>query len=182
MAKKLLNILVAGDPVLRKVAEPVTRIDKKLHRLLKDMADTMYASDGVGLAAPQIGVSKRIVVIDVGEGLFELINPIYWSRGSLDNELQVKFENCLLRTPQPSTSDITMFSDCIFEDVKDTLTTGPNSFILFDTHNFFYDFTPKEGSQAIGAAIPDPNIPIDRKGKTRHTQKPDMGCYETDKE
>ena len=66
MAKKLLNILVAGDPVLRKVAEPVTRIDKKLHRLLKDMADTMYASDGVGLAAPQIGVSKRIVVIDVG--------------------------------------------------------------------------------------------------------------------
>ena len=76
MAKKLLNILVAGDPVLRKVAEPVTRIDKKLHRLLKDMADTMYASDGVGLAAPQIGVSKRIVVIDVGEGLFELINPV----------------------------------------------------------------------------------------------------------
>ena len=68
MAKKLLNILVAGDPVLRKVAEPVTRIDKKLHRLLKDMADTMYASDGVGLAAPQIGVSKRIVVIDVGDG------------------------------------------------------------------------------------------------------------------
>ena len=54
MAKKLLNILVAGDPVLRKVAEPVTRIDKKLHRLLKDMAETMYASDGVGLAAPQI--------------------------------------------------------------------------------------------------------------------------------
>ena len=76
MAKKMLNILVAGDPVLRKVAEPVTRIDKKLHRLLKDMADTMYASDGVGLAAPQIGVSKRIVVIDVGEGLFELINPV----------------------------------------------------------------------------------------------------------
>ena len=76
MAKKLLNILVAGDPVLRKVAEPVTRIDKKLHRLLKDMAETMYASDGVGLAAPQIGVSKRIVVIDVGEGPFELINPV----------------------------------------------------------------------------------------------------------
>ena len=75
MAKKLLNILVAGDPVLRKVAEPVTRIDKKLHRLLKDMADTMYASDGVGLAAPQIGVSKRIVVIDVGDGVIELINP-----------------------------------------------------------------------------------------------------------
>ena len=68
MAKKLLNILVAGDPVLRKVAEPVTRIDKKLHRLLKDMADTMYASDGVGLAAPQIGRNDRIVVIDPSDG------------------------------------------------------------------------------------------------------------------
>ena len=75
MAK--LDILVAGDPVLRKVCEPVTRIDKKLQRLLKDMAETMYAAEGVGLAAPQIGVSKRIVVIDVGDdmGLLELINP-----------------------------------------------------------------------------------------------------------
>lgn len=74
MAK--LNILVAGHPLLRQVAQPVERIDKKLQRLLKDMAETMYASDGVGLAAPQIGVSKRLVVIDVGEGLFELINPV----------------------------------------------------------------------------------------------------------
>ncbi|MBQ7020893.1 MAG: peptide deformylase, partial [Phascolarctobacterium sp.] len=67
MAK--LKILTAGDPVLRKTAEEVKRIDKKLTKLLKDMAETMYAADGVGLAAPQIGVSKRIVVIDVGEGL-----------------------------------------------------------------------------------------------------------------
>lgn len=74
MAK--LNILVAGDPLLRQVAKPVERIDKKLQRLLKDMAETMYAADGVGLAAPQVGVSKRLVVIDVGEGLYELINPV----------------------------------------------------------------------------------------------------------
>ena len=59
MAK--LKILTAGDPVLRKTAEEVKRIDKKLTKLLKDMAETMYAADGVGLAAPQIGVSKRIV-------------------------------------------------------------------------------------------------------------------------
>lgn len=73
---KLLKILVAGDPVLRQVAKPVERIDKKLLRLLKDMAETMYAADGVGLAAPQVGVCKRVVVIDVGEGLLELINPV----------------------------------------------------------------------------------------------------------
>ena len=59
MAK--LKILTAGDPVLRQTAAEVTKIDKKLIKLLKDMAETMYAADGVGLAAPQIGVSKRIV-------------------------------------------------------------------------------------------------------------------------
>lgn len=75
MAK--LKILVAGDPVLRQVCEPVKKIDKKLQRLLKDMAETMYDAEGVGLAAPQIGVLKRIVVIDVGDelGLLEMINP-----------------------------------------------------------------------------------------------------------
>ena len=73
MAK--LKIVIAGAPVLREVTQPVERIDKKLQRLLRDMAETMYAADGVGLAAPQVGVSKRVVVIDVGEGLYELINP-----------------------------------------------------------------------------------------------------------
>ena len=58
MAK--LKIVIAGAPVLREVAQPVERIDKKLQRLLRDMAETMYAADGVGLAAPQVGVSKLI--------------------------------------------------------------------------------------------------------------------------
>ena len=74
MAK--LKILTAGDPVLRQTAAEVTKIDKKLIKLLKDMAETMYAADGVGLAAPQIGVSKRIVVIDVGDGIIEMIKPV----------------------------------------------------------------------------------------------------------
>ncbi len=64
-----------GDEVLRKKARPVEAIDKKILTLLDDMADTMYKADGVGLAAPQIGILKRIVVIDVGHGLFEMINP-----------------------------------------------------------------------------------------------------------
>ena len=74
MAK--LKILTAGDPVLRQTAAEVTKIDKKLLKLLKDMADTMYAAEGVGLAAPKIGVSKRIVFIDVGDGIIEMINPV----------------------------------------------------------------------------------------------------------
>ncbi len=65
-----------GDEVLRKTSRPVDTIDKKILSLLEDMADTMYRADGVGLAAPQIGVLKRMVVIDVGDGLYEMINPV----------------------------------------------------------------------------------------------------------
>ncbi|SDK42852.1 peptide deformylase [Natronincola ferrireducens] len=63
------------DPVLRKTAKVVEEIDKKIHVLIEDMIETMYDADGVGLAAPQIGILKRIIVIDIGEGPIELINP-----------------------------------------------------------------------------------------------------------
>ena len=69
------NILREGEDTLRKICRPVDKIEKRLHVLLDDMAETMYAADDVGLAAPQVGVLRRIVVIDVGEGLLELINP-----------------------------------------------------------------------------------------------------------
>ncbi|MCX7842933.1 MAG: peptide deformylase [Clostridia bacterium] len=64
-----------GDEILRKKAKEVDVINDRILTLLKDMADTMYEADGVGLAAPQIGVLKKVVVIDAGEGLIELINP-----------------------------------------------------------------------------------------------------------
>lgn len=63
------------DPILREISKPVTEITPRIHKLLDDMADTMYDADGVGLAAPQIAILKRIIVIDVGEGLLEIINP-----------------------------------------------------------------------------------------------------------
>lgn len=69
------NIVKLGDETLRKKCRPVDKIEKRLHVLLDDMAETMYAADGVGLAAPQVGVLRRVVVIDVGDGLLELINP-----------------------------------------------------------------------------------------------------------
>lgn len=71
----LRNIRIDGDEVLGKKCRQVDVIDDRILVLLKDMAETMYAESGVGLAAPQVGVLKRVVVIDVGEGLIELINP-----------------------------------------------------------------------------------------------------------
>lgn len=80
----LMDVKKIGSPVLKKIAEPVETIDAEIRRLLDDMAQTMYESNGVGLAAPQVGVSKRVVVIDVGEGLIELINPeIVRTEGSM---------------------------------------------------------------------------------------------------
>ena len=73
MAKR--NIRHLGDDVLRKKSRTVETIDDKIVQLLEDMAETMYAFDGVGLAAPQVGILKRIAVIDIGDGLIELINP-----------------------------------------------------------------------------------------------------------
>jgi len=71
----LRNIVTVGDPVLGKVCRKVTKFDSKLHELLDDMADTLYESNGVGLAAPQVGVLRRVVLVDAGEELLELINP-----------------------------------------------------------------------------------------------------------
>lgn len=71
----LRNIRKLGDEILRKKCRRVDNIDDKIITLLDDMAETMYEANGVGLAAPQVGVLRRIAVIDVGDGLIELINP-----------------------------------------------------------------------------------------------------------
>ena len=69
------KIVELGDEVLRKKSRRVEKFDKREWMLLKDMAETMYEAEGVGLAAPQVGILKRMVVIDIGDGLIELINP-----------------------------------------------------------------------------------------------------------
>lgn len=73
------NIVKFGDELLRKKCREVTAFDDRLWVLLDDMYETMKSANGVGLAAPQVGVLKRAVVIDVGEGKIELINPIITS-------------------------------------------------------------------------------------------------------
>ena len=87
----VLEVMKTGHPVLKQIAEPVEFVNKKIRQLLDDMAETMYKTDGVGLAAPQVNVSKRIIVLDDGNGLIEVINPeIVKKEGS-----QVGLEGCL---------------------------------------------------------------------------------------
>lgn len=89
----LRKILKTPNEILRKVSKPVETIDDRILTLLDDMAETMYENDGAGLAAPQVGILKRVVVIDVGDsnGLLELINPeIISQEGEQYNE-----EGCL---------------------------------------------------------------------------------------
>lgn len=85
------EILTLDDPVLREKCVPVTKINAGVLRLLDNMKDTLYDADGVGLAAPQIGVSKRVVVLDIGEGIIELINPEIMEREGEQNGM----EGCL---------------------------------------------------------------------------------------
>ncbi len=85
------NIRELGDDILRKKCRTVEVIDEKTITLIDDMIETMYHSDGVGLAAPQVGILKRIAVIDVGSGVFELINPTIISAEGV----QCETEGCL---------------------------------------------------------------------------------------
>ena len=90
MAK--LQIRKLGDPVLRKVCRPVEEINERVLTLLDDMKETMRDADGCGLAAPQVGILRRIVVIETEEsGLIELINPKIIAKAGEQNE----YEGCL---------------------------------------------------------------------------------------
>lgn len=71
----LRKILTDKDPALHKVCRSVEKFDGRLHRLLDDMRDTLAEANGVGLAAPQVGILRRVVVVDTGEDILELVNP-----------------------------------------------------------------------------------------------------------
>ncbi len=91
----VLGIRIMGDPVLRQKAEPLQAVDEDIRRLIKDMFDTMYQADGVGLAAPQVGVSQRVIVIDPHEQdvkPFGLVNPVIVQSG---DDVERGEEGCL---------------------------------------------------------------------------------------
>ena len=82
------KIVQMGDPVLRKICKPVTEFDKKLAQLLDDLIDTLHRAEGLGLAAPQVGIVKRVCIVEYENKLYELVNPVLLSSsGSCkDNE------------------------------------------------------------------------------------------------
>ena len=87
----LRNIVKLGDPILYKKSRVVEKFDDRLAMLIDDMKETMYDGNGVGLAAVQVGILKRVVVIDIGEGPMELVNPeITFAEGE-----QISQEGCL---------------------------------------------------------------------------------------
>ncbi|MDD6967190.1 MAG: peptide deformylase [Firmicutes bacterium] len=71
----LRKILTTDEPALHKVCRPVEKFDWRLHKLLDDMRETLAQANGVGLAAPQVGILRRVVVVDTGEDILELVNP-----------------------------------------------------------------------------------------------------------
>ncbi len=75
-----MKIRIYPDPALRKKSAPVAEITPQIRSILKEMADTMYLASGIGLAGPQVGISKQIIVLDVGKGLLCLINPVVLKR------------------------------------------------------------------------------------------------------
>ena len=87
------KIVTKEDPVLHAKCRPVEKFDEKLHMLLDDMAETLYKAQGLGLAAPQVGIRRRIAVIDVqeGDGLIELINPVVTKKSGKQRDV----EGCL---------------------------------------------------------------------------------------
>jgi len=86
-----LKIVTAPDPILLSEAQAVPRVSRRVQRLARDMLETMYAASGVGLAAPQVGVLKRVIVVDVGENPITLVNP---EITAMEGE-QVGLEGCL---------------------------------------------------------------------------------------
>lgn len=87
----ILNIVKEGDETLRKVCRPVTEITPRIKQLLDDMLETLIDSNGVGLAAPQVGILRRIAIVDDGENYIELINPVITEREGEQEEM----EGCL---------------------------------------------------------------------------------------
>lgn len=87
-----LELKLVPAPILRQKARPVAQVDARIRRLLEDMVETMYASQGIGLAAPQVGISQRAIVVDIGDGPICVVNP---KLTLLGEEEELATEGCL---------------------------------------------------------------------------------------
>ena len=107
------QIRVDDDEVLRKVSKEIVKVNDRIKQLIDDMIETMYASDGVGLAAVQVGVLKRIVVIDVGEGPIVLINPEITSSSGKKTDLEgcLSVTECVGKVERPAKLKVTALDE-----------------------------------------------------------------------
>ena len=126
----LRTIRIQGDPVLEKVCKPVPEVTEKIRDLIDDMIETMYEANGVGLAAPQVGILKRIVVIDVGEGPIVMFNP------------------CILETSGEQTGD----EGCLSLPGKSGVVTRPN-YVKAKAYNEEMEEYTIEGTELLARAI-----------------------------
>jgi peptide deformylase len=85
------HVVLVGDDILRKISKPVTEFDEKLGTLIDDMKETLLAEDGVGIAGPQVGVLKRVIVVADGDKIYELVNPVIVKQSGI----QENVEGCL---------------------------------------------------------------------------------------
>jgi hypothetical protein len=108
-------------------------------------------------------------------------DELYLSRKDEKKTDVATFDHCVIRTPVVTGADAVMMKDVIYENPDDSSTNPENKFVLYDLQNFFYDFTPKDGALSVKAATPLPDITIDRKGNSRDSSTPDVGCFETNK-
>ena len=107
----LRNIVKMGDPLLKKVCRPVEKFDEKLHQLLDDMWQTLHHAEGLGLAAPQVGILKRVAIVEWEDQKFELINPklVKSSGRCVDNEGCLSVEGFRGLVVRPEAIDIEYF-------------------------------------------------------------------------
>lgn len=134
----ILNIRKYPDPVLKKKAEPVSEITWEIQRLIADMAETMYAAPGVGLAAPQVGMSLRVIVIDINSkeggkgGLISLINPEI-----IEHSGEVAWEEGCLSVPDYS-ADVRRFEKVVVKGLdgngKEKVVAGEGFFAVALQH------------------------------------------------
>lgn len=105
------NIVMNGDPILRKKCRQVDKFDDRLAQLIDDMFDTMRKASGVGLAAPQVGLLKRVVVIDIGDGPIELVNPVLVKTAGkqIGNEGCLSFPNDYEEIERPNYAKVKAF-------------------------------------------------------------------------
>ena len=109
MAKR--NIIKMGDPLLRKICKPVESFDGKLAQLIDDMEDTLHAVGGLGLAAPQVGILRRVCIVEYDDKLYELVNPVLIKSSGkcVDNEGCLSVVGFRGLVERPETIDIEYF-------------------------------------------------------------------------